>query len=199
MLPATQNGVAVFSNVHSAANATLPGGLTTIRTGLGAAGMHSPSQLQQLVATEEARHRATMAAAAAVTAAATAGSKAQQEQKQQKQALSQAWEQAKQDYGCLMLEEQGHRVWGQVMCLSQCGSIAAKWRSRLCCGACCWKAGAAVGGEAVLCVRHKDKTPAMDEAAAAEDSAAEDSAAEDSAAKDSAAEDELNADAVANE
>jgi hypothetical protein len=138
-----------------------------------------------------------MAAVNAVTAAATAGSTAQQEQKQQKQALSQAMKQAKQDYGCLMLENPGQRVWGKVMCRSQCGSIAAKWCSRLCCGDCCRKAAVAIGGDAVLCVMHRDTTPALNEAAAAEDSAAEDSATAHSAAEDSAAEDAPDADVVA--
>jgi 7-keto-8-aminopelargonate synthetase-like enzyme len=112
--------------------------------------------------------------AAAAEAAAAAGLEAvqqqqQREQRQQRQALSQAFKQARREHGSARLEEQAKRLWGQQMCSSQCGSIAAKWCSRQCCGDCCRKAAAAAGADAVLCVRHKVKTPAVDEAAAAEE------------------------------
>jgi hypothetical protein len=174
-LPATQKGIAC----------ALPGGLAAIRAGLAAAGIHSMPQLQQLVAAEEARHRAIVAAAVPAAAAAAGGAEAEQQQQQQhqqmrKRALSQAWKQARRQHGSEKLEEQAKRLWGQVMCSSQCGSIAAKRCARLCCGECCRKAAAAAGADAELCVRHNDKAPAMDEAAAAaEDGQDADAVADD--------------------
>jgi hypothetical protein len=163
-LPPSQKGVSW----------ALPGGLASIRSGLAAAGIHSLPQLQQLVAAELARHHAIVAAADGFALAAAGGlGAAQQQQQQQKtrKALSQAFKQARREHGSARLEEHAKRLWGQVMCSSQCGQIAAKWCSQQCCGDCCRKAAAAAGADAVLCVRHKINTPAVDEAAAAEDGA----------------------------